>query len=79
MKKIRVIVKAELEVPDSWEVVEHADERTAIQIGGTYYDFDLICYSTDSDEEDVDWMEDNEGTDKILGHIKESNTVILEV
>ncbi len=79
MKKIRVIVKAELEVPDSWEVVEHADERMAIRIGETYYDFDLICYSTDSNEKDVDWMEDDEGTDKILGHIKESNTMILEV
>lgn len=79
MKRIRVIVKAELEVPDSWEVVEHADERTAILIGDTYYDFDLICFSTDSNENDVDWMEDDEGTDMIMGHIKESETAILEV
>ena len=79
MKKIRVIVKAELEVPDSWEVVEHADERTALKIDGTFYDSDLICYSTGSNEKDVDWMEDDEGTDMILGHIKESDTMILEV
>ena len=79
MKKIRVIVKAELEVPDSWDVVEHADERTALRIGGSYYDFDLICYSTDSNENNVEWKEDDEGTDMIMGHVKESDTVIMEV
>jgi hypothetical protein len=53
MKKIKVIVTADMELPDNWEIAEHADNITVLKIEEKYYDFDLMCFSTDMNEKNI--------------------------
>ncbi len=57
MKLLTVTIRAELEVPDDWEFVEHASGIQVLKIDGNYVDFDIAPLSTRSDDPDASWSD----------------------
>ena len=56
MKKLRLTIKAELDIPDEWELVTHDDNITVIDMGnGQFLDFDLLPMMAYSREEGAIW------------------------
>lgn len=56
MKKLRLTIKAELDIPDEWELVTHDDNITVIDMGnGKFLDFDLLPMIAYSREEGAIW------------------------
>ena len=56
MKKLRLTIKAELDIPDEWELVTHDDNITVIDLGnGKFLDFDLLPMMAYSREEGAIW------------------------
>lgn len=59
MRKLTVLIRAELEVPDDWEFVEHASGIEVLKIGDSFVDFDIAPLSTTSDDADATWSDTN--------------------
>jgi len=56
VKKLRLTIKAELDIPDEWELVTHNDNITVINLGnGKFLDFDLLPMIAYSLEEGAIW------------------------
>ncbi|CAG4882652.1 conserved protein of unknown function [Georgfuchsia toluolica] len=67
MKRLNVVIHAELEVPDDWELVEHPSGAQVLKIGDEFVDFDIAPLSTRSDDPDAEWSdEDAEIVGKVL-------------
>ena len=70
MKNLTVTIRAELHVPDDWELVEHPSGITTLKIGDQFVDFDLAPLATRSLEPDADWSdEDTDLVDTILDSV----------
>ncbi|HWT53274.1 MAG TPA: hypothetical protein VN066_00570 [Rhodocyclaceae bacterium] len=59
MRKLTVLIRAELEVPDDWEFVEHPSGIEVLKIGDNFVDFDIAPLSTTSDDADATWSDTN--------------------
>ncbi|MBS1198202.1 MAG: hypothetical protein H6R18_1987 [Proteobacteria bacterium] len=57
MKRLTVMIHAELEVPDDWEVVEHPSGMQVLKIGAQYVDFDLAPLATTSTDPEAEWSD----------------------
>jgi hypothetical protein len=67
MKKLSLIVNAELEIPDDWELVEHPSGIWVLKVGDRFVDFDIVPLVTESTAKDAMWSdEDQEFTGEIL-------------
>ena len=67
MKKLTLHIQAELEIPDSWELVEHSAGVYVLKVGDQFVDFDITPLSTSSTDEDATWSdEDEEFIEEIL-------------
>ena len=67
MKKLTLTIQAELEIPDSWELVEHSTGVFVLKVGDQFVDFDITPLVTASDEVDATWSdEDEDFTEEIL-------------
>ena len=67
MKKLSLVLHAELEIPDDWELVEHPAGIYVLKVGDRFVDFDITPLATTSDEPDASWSdEDEQFTDEIL-------------
>lgn len=67
MKKLTLHLRAELEIPDDWEVVEHSPGVFVLDVGGRFVDFDITPLATTSAEPDAVWSDEDEDlTDEIL-------------
>jgi len=56
VKKLRLAIKAELDIPDDWELVTHKDNITVVDMGnGKFLDFDLLPMVAYSLEEGAIW------------------------
>jgi hypothetical protein len=56
VKKLRLTIKAELDIPDHWELVTHKDNITVVNTGnGKFLDFDLLPMIAYSLEEGAIW------------------------
>ena len=67
MKKLSIELHAELEIPDEWELVEHASGIFVLKIGDRFVDFDIAPLATTSTAPDATWSdEDDKFTDEIL-------------
>ena len=65
MKKLTITIQAELEIPDSWELVEHTTGVFVLKVGDQFVDFDITPLCTASEEPDATWS-DEEFTEEIL-------------
>jgi hypothetical protein len=59
MKKLTVLIRAELEIPDGWEFVEHPSGIQVLKIGDTFVDFDIAPLSTTSSSPDATWSDND--------------------
>ena len=67
MKKLSLVLTAELEIPDDWELVEHPSGIWVLKVGGRFVDFDITPLVTVSNAPDATWSdEDEEFTEEIL-------------
>lgn len=60
MKKLTVNIRAELEIPDDWEVVEHSNGIQVLKVGDKYVDFDIAPLATMAEGEDAIWSDEDE-------------------
>ena len=67
MKALTLLIRAELEVPDEWELVEHPSGMQVLRIGDQFVDFDIAPLSTKSTEPDAEWSDaDNDLVGNVL-------------
>ena len=67
MKKLSLVLQAELEIPDDWELVEHSSGIVVLKVGDRFVDFDITPLVTASTAPDATWSdEDEEFTEEIL-------------
>jgi hypothetical protein len=67
MKKLSLVLNAELEIPDDWELVEHPSGIYVLKVGDRFVDFDIVPLVTASTAPDATWSdEDEKFTDDIL-------------
>lgn len=57
MKTLIVSIRAELEVPDDWELVEHPSGIQALKIGDEFVDFDIAPLATTSIDPEAEWSD----------------------
>lgn len=67
MKKLSLVLNAELEIPDDWELVEHPSGIYVLKVGDRFVDFDIVPLVTASTATDATWSDEDERfTDEIL-------------
>jgi hypothetical protein len=59
MRKLIVTMRAELEVPDDWELVRHPSGISVLKVGDQFVDFDLAPLATTSSDPDAEWTDTN--------------------
>ncbi len=75
MKTLTVTIKAEIEIPDDWELVDHSNGMRVLKHGDKFIDFDIVPLTTTKDEAEAQWTdEDIALTDKILDAIIDFDT-----
>ena len=57
MKVLTVMIRAELEIPDDWELVEHPSGMQVLKIGDQFVDFDVAPLMTKSSDPDAEWSD----------------------
>lgn len=61
MKNLTVLIRAELEIPDDWELAEHPSGMQVIRVGDQFVDFDLAPLATRSADPDAEWTDSDDG------------------
>ena len=75
MKKLRVKIVAELDIPDDWEVVEHPAGMQVLKIGDKFVDIDIAPIATTSLGEDATWSDEDEALiNKVLDTLSEMDS-----
>lgn len=70
MKNLSVLIRAELEVPDDWELVDHPSGIQVLKIGDQFVDFDLAPLTTRSEDADAEWSDaDFEVIEEVLNAV----------
>ncbi|HEY6896100.1 MAG TPA: hypothetical protein VI279_02475 [Rhodocyclaceae bacterium] len=70
MKNLTVMIRAELEIPDDWELVEHPSGIQVLKVDGEFVDFDLAPLATKSLDPDAEWSDAHSVVvDKVLDTI----------
>lgn len=59
MKKLTVLIRAELEIPDDWELVEHPSGMQVMKIGDHFVDFDIAPLATTSSAPEAEWSDED--------------------
>jgi hypothetical protein len=59
MKTLTVVIRAELEIPDDWELVDHPSGIQVLKIGDQFVDFDVAPLATTSTAPDAEWSDAN--------------------
>ncbi len=60
MKNITILIRAELEVPDEWQLTDHPSGMQVLKIGDQFVDFDITPLSTTSNTPDAEWSDQDE-------------------
>jgi len=76
MKKLLVTIQMELDIPDTWEVVEHPDQVQAIKMDdGQYMHMSFLPMMTKDFNEDAEWSSEcsDEFTEKVLDMVSDED------
>lgn len=57
MKSLTLLIRAELEIPDDWELVDHPSGMRVLKIGQHFVDFDIAPLTTKSASPDAEWSD----------------------
>jgi len=69
MKKLLVTIQVELDIPDTWELVEHPDQVQALKMDdGQYMHMSFLSMMTKEFSENAEWSSEcsDEFTEKVL-------------
>jgi hypothetical protein len=67
MKHLTLVIRAELEIPDDWTLVEHPSGMQVLRVGNQFIDFDLAPLATTSAEPNAEWSDaDNFVIEQVL-------------
>ena len=67
MKNLTVTIRAELEIPDDWQLVEHPSGAQVLKIGDRFVDFDIAPLTTKSEDPETEWSDhDTDLVDEVL-------------
>lgn len=69
MKKLLVTIQVELDIPDTWELVEHPDQVQALKMDdGQYMHMSFLPMMTKEFNENAEWSSEcsDEFTEKVL-------------
>lgn len=85
MKTIQINIIAEFEIPDDWEIIDHAadpafpdDRIQVLKIDTEYYDFFPECLMKVDGPETVTWSADEGRTEDIIDCMTQFKVKILE-
>ena len=59
MKNLTVTIRAELEIPDHWQLVEHPSGIQVLKIGDQFVDFDIAPLVTGSLDPEAVWSDED--------------------
>lgn len=77
MKKLQVTIMLDMEVPDSWTLVEHPDGITALDIGnGRFLDMTYTPMITSEATSGATWSNEDEFVNTVLDMVQEEETVM---
>lgn len=79
MKKLLVAVQVELEVPDSWDLVEHPDEVQAIKLeDGRFMYMSFLPMFTADPKEGAEWSSEcsEEFSDDLLDMVTDEEVLM---
>ena len=72
MKRLTVTIRAELEVPDDWLLVDHPSGMPVLKVGDHFVNFDLTPLTTKSSDPDAEWSDrDTEVVNAVIDTIVE--------
>ncbi|MDE2600076.1 MAG: hypothetical protein KGL40_10690 [Rhodocyclaceae bacterium] len=75
MRKLTVVIRAELDIPDDWEFVEHPSGIRVLKIGDNFVDFDIAPLTTTSSSPDAIWSDsDVELVEEVLEQVSGLDT-----
>ena len=60
MKTLTVNITAELQIPDDWELVDHASGMSVLKIGDKFVDFDITPLVTIENLPDAVWSDEDQ-------------------
>jgi len=76
MKKLLVTIQVELDIPETWELVEHPDQVQAIKMDdGQYMHMSFLPMMTKDFNEDAEWSSEcsDEFTEKVLDMVSDED------
>ena len=59
MKNLTVTIRAQLEIPDDWQLVEHPSGIQVLKIDDHFVDFDIAPLVTTSLDPEAVWSDEN--------------------
>ena len=78
LKHLTVVIRTELEIPDTWELVEHPAGIRVLKIGDHFVSLDLVPFSTCSADPRADWSEANSTlVESVLDTVVESDAELV--
>lgn len=66
MKTLTVMIRAELEIPDDWQLVDHPSGIQVLKAGDSFVDFDIAPLATKSTSPDAEW---SDADDPVVGEV----------
>jgi hypothetical protein len=76
MRKLLVTIQVELDIPDTWELVEHPDQVQAIKMDdGQYMHMSFLPMMTRDFTENAEWSSEcsDEFTEKVLDMVEDED------
>lgn len=69
MKKVKVNIAVELELPDDCDVIQHKDGIDALTYKDKFCTFSTFCMTTTTNQEGVKWRGDQEVDSQLIEYI----------
>jgi len=69
MKTVSITIDTELEIPDTWEIVEHEDGITVLKYEDTYCDFTFRSMIQSTDMKEGWWSSDDDMDNKLQDYV----------
>lgn len=82
MKKLKVTIKLEMEIPDDWELVKHPCGNQALKIGESeFLDMTFLPMVTHSATDDAEWTDtySDEFANEVLDMVQAEDVTMKHV
>ena len=74
LKHLTIVIRTELEIPETWELVEHPSGIRVLKIDDHFVSLDLVPFATLSSDPRAEWSDTNTVlVERVLDTVVESN------